>query len=404
MSGYVANNRDERQAPEIPQYSGAFDQQPLRQMDRPSPLAPEPLPSPPAQCVFAKPSSLPLGALDYPSVVPAELASAYGQTAILATTDVQAAGGGLLLTRAAGQLLGGGTWAIQSAGGIATGSGAAGAAGSGILATAATTAIGFVALLWPSPMGGSDLYRKSELEVLSTAKTRLRFHVEHDWTNGSIRTYGFHTSSRSGFDSVPVVAASAQGDQAVVDLGDGVTILWTPQVDPTAGTPPLPEHIQGLTETIWIYPVSENAAQALENPIYPSDYKDFIITFPDHPGVQPVYVVLSTQLDKNKARGREFEDEVYGDYSSTRSETGREVTVKTKSGTRTRIDMVGREPDGTISCVECKSSDTAPLTPNQKVAFPEIEESGAVVVGKGKPGFPGGTDIPPTKVDVVRPN
>lgn len=120
--------------------------------------------------------------------------------------------------------------------------------------------------------------------------------------------------------------------------------------------------------------------------------------------MQPVYVVLSTQLEKNKVRGREFEDEVYGDYSSTRSETGREVTVKTKSGTRTRIDMVGREPDGTISCVECKSSDTAPLTPNQKVAFPEIEESGAVVVGKGKPGFPGGTEIPPTKVDVVRPN
>ena len=102
---------------------------------------------------------------------------------------------------------------------------------------------------------------------------------------------------------------------------------------------------------MWIYPVSENAAQALENPIYPSDYKDFIITFPDHPGVQPVYVVLSTQLEKNKARGREFEDEVYGDYSSTRSETGREVTVKTKSGTRTRIDMVGRALEfGTGMC------------------------------------------------------
>lgn len=41
---------------------------------------------------------------------------------------------------------------------------------------------------------------------------------------------------------------------------------------------------------------------------------------------------------------------------------------------------------------------------NTQVAFPEIEESGAVVVGKGKPGFPGGTEIPPTKVDVVRPN
>jgi hypothetical protein len=407
MSGYVANNRDERPAAEIPQYNGAFDQQPRRQLDRPSPLLPVPLPAPRAQHVFAKPKTLPLGVLDYPSVVPAELASAYGQTAILATTDVQAAGGGLLLARAAGQVVGGGAWAIQgvaSTGGVASGAGAAGAAGSGILATAATTAFGLVAFLWPTAMGNDDLYPKSELEVLSTAKTRVRFHIQHDWSYGSIRTYGFHTSSTSGFDSVPVVAARAQGDQAVADLGDGITILWTPQVDPTAWAPTPPEDIQGLTETVWIYPISENAAQTLENPIYPSDYKDFIITFPDHPGVQPVYVVLSTQLEKNKTRGREFEDEYYGDYSSTRTETGREVTVKTKSGTRTRIDMVGREPDGSISCVECKSSDTAPLTPNQKVAFPEIEESGAVVVGKGKPGFPGGTEIPPTKVDIVRPN
>lgn len=405
MSGYVANNRNERPAPEIPKYNGAFDQQPRRQTDRPSPLKPEPLAAPPAQCVFAKPSCLPEGELDYAGPVPAELASAYGQTAILATTDVQAAGGGLLLARAAGQLAGGGAWAIQTATtGTTAASGAAGAAGSGILATAATTAIGFVALLWPSPMGGADLYPKSELEVLSTAKTRVRFHVEHDWRSGAIRTYGFHTGSRSGFDSVPVVAARLQGDQAVADLGDGITILWTPQVDPEVGAPPPPEDIQGLTETVWIYPVSESAAQALDNPIYPSDYRDFIITFPDHPGVQPVYVVLSTQLEKNKTRGRAFEDEIYGDYSSGRAETVREITVKTKSGTRTRIDMMGREADGSISCVECKSSDTAPLTPNQKVAYPEIEESGGVIVGKGKPGFPGGTQIPPTKVEIIRPS
>lgn len=65
MSGYVANNQDERSAPEIHQYNGAFDHQPHRHVDRPSPLAPEPLPTPPTQCVFAKLGSLPLGALDY---------------------------------------------------------------------------------------------------------------------------------------------------------------------------------------------------------------------------------------------------------------------------------------------------------------------------------------------------
>jgi len=79
------------------------------------------------------------------------------------------------------------------------------------------------------------------------------------------------------------------------------------------------------------------------------------------------------------------------------------VTVKIQSGTRTRIDLIGRDADGSIICTECKASATAPLTPNQKIAFPEIQESGAVVVGKGKPGFPGGTQIPPTTVNVVRP-
>jgi hypothetical protein len=52
---------------------------------------------------------------------------------------------------------------------------------------------------------------------------------------------------------------------------------------------------------------------------------------------------------------------------------------------------------------ECKSSATATLTKNQKAAFPEIEKTGATVVGKGKGEFPGRTRIPPTKVDIVRP-
>ena len=41
---------------------------------------------------------------------------------------------------------------------------------------------------------------------------------------------------------------------------------------------------------------------------------------------------------------------------------------------------------------------------NQKLGFPEIEKTGATVVGKGKPGFTGGTRIPPTRVDIIRPD
>lgn len=53
-------------------------------------------------------------------------------------------------------------------------------------------------------------------------------------------------------------------------------------------------------------------------------------------------------------------------------------------------------------CHRYKASITAPLTKNQKKAFPEIERTGATVVGKGKPGYPKGTKIKPTKVIIKR--
>lgn len=80
-----------------------------------------------------------------------------------------------------------------------------------------------------------------------------------------------------------------------------------------------------------------------------------------------------------------------------------QVTVRTASGTRTRLDLGMPQPSGATKCQECKSSATAPLTANQAKAFPEIEKTGAVVIGQGKPGLPEGTIIQPTKVEIVRP-
>lgn len=60
------------------------------------------------------------------------------------------------------------------------------------------------------------------------------------------------------------------------------------------------------------------------------------------------------------------------------------------------------DANGNVVINEYKSSLTAPLTDNQKIAFPEISESGATVVGKGI--FTGGYQIPPgTKVTIIRP-
>lgn len=48
-------------------------------------------------------------------------------------------------------------------------------------------------------------------------------------------------------------------------------------------------------------------------------------------------------------------------------------------------------------------SSTAPLSGNQRTAFPSIAQDGGIIVGKGKLSYPGGTIIPPTQINVVRP-
>lgn len=108
-------------------------------------------------------------------------------------------------------------------------------------------------------------------------------------------------------------------------------------------------------------------------------------------------------VQANRAAGDAFEQQIKGQLQQVQSGVVQQVTVKTQSGVRTRIDLIGRDVNGNVVCTECKASATAPLTSNQKVAFPEIRQSGAIVVGKGKPGFPGGTQIPPTTVNIVRP-
>lgn len=106
-------------------------------------------------------------------------------------------------------------------------------------------------------------------------------------------------------------------------------------------------------------------------------------------------------LQANKAAGDAFEQAIGTELRATHEIAVPQITIKTPSGTRTRVDYVTR--DGTqIGCVECKASATAPLTSNQASGFPEILQNGGVVVGKGKPGVPGGTVIPPGTQFIIR--
>jgi hypothetical protein len=109
------------------------------------------------------------------------------------------------------------------------------------------------------------------------------------------------------------------------------------------------------------------------------------------------------QLAVNREAGAAWGQATKARLESKPLDIGEEVTLKTDSGISTRIDFITRDPlTGKMECIECKASPSAPLTSNQKLAIPEIERSGATISGAGKPGFPGGTKIPPTKVQILR--
>lgn len=113
--------------------------------------------------------------------------------------------------------------------------------------------------------------------------------------------------------------------------------------------------------------------------------------------------VTTTQLEANKAAGMAFEQAVGADLEKDGLKVNQQITIKTETGVRTRVDFLTLDPiTGEIGCIECKASSTASLTKNQSIAFPNIGQSGGMIAGKGKPDFPGGTQIPPTEVKIIR--
>ncbi|MEI4647771.1 pre-toxin TG domain-containing protein [Bacillus cereus] len=125
--------------------------------------------------------------------------------------------------------------------------------------------------------------------------------------------------------------------------------------------------------------------------------------------MQEAAALLKAKRQKQAAINRTSGDKFEAELKSNLEGTGdyetvvKQLTLETPSGIRTRVDLAAIDKvKGKIDLYEAKASLKAPLTKNQKAAFPEIEEFGAVVKGKGKPALTGGTEIPPTKVEVVR--
>ncbi|EIK71683.1 S-type pyocin/colicin family protein [Pseudomonas synxantha BG33R] len=260
----------------------------------PSP-APTPAPAKPPGCVFIKPCQLPDGFTHYfkPSgYVPLELIKEYGHLSLLGGREVDTRGavalrkiGGSALPAGLGQL------SLRSALFESTATIAGGVAG-GLLT-------GLVALAWPSQLGDSALYSAEQLRSLQRARSQMRLHIEQR-DDGTLEGYGFYTGNNTDWQMIDVVQFQNRGGQFVAVLDEGAELIWTPAVDPgdTLGIPALEAAPQA--PVIWIYPPTETAAQILVNPIYPPQYRDFILVFPVESGVRPLYVVVSVKAGDHK--------------------------------------------------------------------------------------------------------
>lgn len=273
-------------------------------------------------CVFAKSCNLPDGVINHKNpagFVPVEALTNYGQFAILGGREVDAQGNiplktisGAIPATLGTLLLGGAASAAATSCGGLCAAGVVGAtetaaadAGAGVITAgvAAGALVGVVSLLWPSSLGDSSLYTDEQLQSFKEGRTRVRLTVEQQ-ADGTLKGYGYNTQKRTDWEMIPVVQFVEQGSQQVADFGDGVTLIWTPAVDPssTSGIPPLEAAPQA--PQIWIYPPTEQADNIIVSPIYPDAYKDFILVFPADSGLRPLYIVMNVRLDPGTVTGQ----------------------------------------------------------------------------------------------------
>ena len=245
-----------------------------------------------AGCVFAKSCNLPDAIIDYsnPSgMVPTDSLKDYGDVILLGAREANESGA-VPLKKISGSAIPVGFGSLALAG-------SAFAAAPVVAASAVTaTLVGLVALVTPSSLGDSSLYSEDQLRALKQARTRVRLRVEQQ-TDGSLKGYGFYTGKNRDWEMVDVVQFTLRGSQQVADLGGGAELIWTPAVDgsDTLGIPALEAAPQA--PHIWVYPPTPAAASIIVNPVYPPEYKDFILVFPADSGIRPVYIVLSQSGD-----------------------------------------------------------------------------------------------------------
>lgn len=241
-----------------------------------------------AGCIFAKSCKLPDAIIDYsnPSgMVPTDSLKDYGDLILLGAREADESGA-VPLKKIGATAIPAGFGSLALAGSVFEALPAA------VSSAAVAPLVGLVALFMPSSLGDSALYTDEQLRGLEQARTRVRLRVEQQ-ADGSLKGYGFYTGKNRDWEMVDVVQFSAHGSRFIADLGEGVQLIWTPAVDGSdiLGIPALEAAPQA--PHIWVYPPTKAADGILVNPVYPPEYRDFILVFPVGSGVKPIYIVVS---------------------------------------------------------------------------------------------------------------
>jgi hypothetical protein len=246
-----------------------------------------------AGCVFAKSCKLPDAIIDYSSpsgMVPTDSLKDYGDLILLGAREADE-NGAVPLKKIGATAIPAGFGSLVLAGSVFETLPAA------VSSAAVAPLVGLVALFMPSSLGDSALYTDEQLRGLEQARTRVRLRVEQQ-ADGSLKGYGFYTGKNRDWEMVDVVQFKLRDSQFIADLGEGVELIWTPAVDGSdiLGIPALEAAPQA--PHIWVYPPTKAADGILVNPVYPPEYRDFILVFPANSGVRPVYIVVSTSSRK----------------------------------------------------------------------------------------------------------
>ncbi|AVI88040.1 hypothetical protein XJ28_30510 (plasmid) [Pseudomonas syringae pv. tomato] len=214
-------------APAAKPYNGDLDKQP----PRPLVVAKQPDKAPekpaPAGCVFAKSCNLPDGVINHNNpngFVPLEQLKDYGDWTVMGTGSAIMAGGTPL--RLIGSSTAATTIASRLGGTLSLGL----IEGSAMLAAGAV--VGTIAMLLPNTTSAdSAFYTKEQYHALTLGRTRVRVHVKQ-LSADTINAYGFYTGRNPEWENAKVIEATPRGEQFVVDLGQGIEVIWTPAADP----------------------------------------------------------------------------------------------------------------------------------------------------------------------------